>query len=524
MSEAMTPKSLSALLYQIQQKCRGVAVLGIHWIQLQYPVYPVQDRFMARRQGRDSWLRWMPVILVAGIQSLRAAVRLTGRLVVVRCLFRRERQEVLSSDFDVVAKSWAYGVAKKDDLADEYLGDLQARLQNRHLRVLLLCGDARDESSIRFARSHFVLAGSIRAPEECLLSPFVPWASLWHQISTCLRLLRLAATARMQNGQRNLYGHAACEVMSPTTLMNTRYFWLGRTIMRRWAPKLLLTLFEGRSWERCLWVGVRSIGSECKIGGYQHAVVFPFMRSLISPATDDVVNTSPDYVLCQGEVTKRMLEAGHSANGAKTMALGSFRRSTAIPRTPDPGRRTILVIPVGWIEDSTRLFNAAASLAVELDDHNFLLRCHPVLPFDEVRPYLDWDPEEVGNIEVSTSADIETDIERASVVIYRGTSAVFPGVVGGLKPIYAAWEPGYDEDPLFEVETWCERPESISEAVDAIRAFSKLSQNEVKEDWEGAVNYVEQYFLPVSESSVDTLVGYIESSGSDSPGTRHTHG
>ena len=136
------------------------------------------------------------------------------------------------------------------------------------------------------------------------------------------------------------------------------------------------------------------------------------------------------------------------------MALGSFRRSTAIPRTPDPGRRTILVIPVGWIEDSTRLFNAAASLAVELDDHNFLLRCHPVLPFDEVRPYLDWDPEEVGNIEVST----------------------------------------------------------------------KLSQNEVKEDWEGAVNYVEQYFPPVSESSVDTLVGYIESSGSDSPGTRHTHG
>ncbi len=88
----------------------------------------------------------------------------------------------------------------------------------------------------------------------------------------------------------------------------------------------------------------------------------------------------------------------------------------------------------------------------------------------------------------------------------------------------AAWEPGYDEDPLFEVETWCERPESISEAVDAIRAFSKLSQNEVKEDWEGAVNYVEQYFLPVSESSVDTLVGYIESLGSDSPGTRHTHG
>jgi hypothetical protein len=235
------------------------------------------------------------------------------------------------------------------------------------------------------------------------------------------------------------------------------------------------------------------------------------MRSLIAPEPDDEIKTSPDVVVCQGNVTQRMLEDGQRANGTEAMVLGSFRRSQSDNiRSPDPSKKTVLILPVGWLKDSKLLFDASAKLARTLTDHQFILRCHPVLPFGEIQPYLEWGLEELSNIEVSANSDIETDVRRSSVVIYRGTSAVFPAVLGGLKPIYAGWGPGYNEDPLFEVEEWCERPGTLEEAAALIEAYAFTTGNAAEKSWRVAADYVQEYFSPVTEESVDALIESLE--------------
>jgi hypothetical protein len=180
--------------------------------------------------------------------------------------------------------------------------------------------------------------------------------------------------------------------------------------------------------------------------------------------------------------------------------------------------RTVLVIPEGMLAEAIRLFNTACIAAVACPEHRFIFRCHPVMPFEQVRPHLDEDPVRFPNVEISTHAAIREDFARASVVLYRGSSAVLYAVLYGLKPIYLRDERYAHSDPLFELLDWRASVSSVRELERALKQYATVSYERAFVQWRRAVECVKQSVVPVTDVSVDRLLEAVGEAGGPSDG------
>jgi len=118
-------------------------------------------------------------------------------------------------------------------------------------------------------------------------------------------------------------------------------------------------------------------------------------------------------------------------------------------------------------------------------------------------------PEALENVELSTSARIEDDFQRASIALYRGSSSVLYAIQSGLKPLYWHSEPHMDVDPLFELTEWREAVSGVDEAVEVLSRFALLDEASAAEAWGRVVGYARGYAVPVDDASVDRLLSAV---------------
>jgi hypothetical protein len=271
-------------------------------------------------------------------------------------------------------------------------------LADRGVTALLLCGNASRVAWGDFNRAHVETSGLCRLPEFSLVHPLAPVRTALGQLLASVRLRWLAARTR-DALVRRVSAQASVDCLAPSATEFGLYYWIARAAVRGWRPRALVTLYEGHGWEKCAWMGAKAADRHCLTVGYQHTVVFPHTISLLRPQIGHPIPAVPDVVLCTGDKTRDMLRPGHASTRARFLTLGTFRRTDGVqPRRPRPGRRTILVVPEGYLDEEQILFEAAMGAAPSLPDHHFILRCHPVLPFDRVRPLLARGPEDLPNV------------------------------------------------------------------------------------------------------------------------------
>jgi len=305
---------------------------------------------------------------------------------------------------------------------------------------------------------------------------------------------------------RRIYGLASRDCLSLATAFAGLFFWIGRAVVKTWHPRVLMTLYEGHGWEKCVWWGAKAADPSCQTVGYQHTVVRGHTISLLRPHSDPREHSTPDVVLCLGERTRNMMRSGHLPRKSQLITFGSFRRSPdeAVYAALKPGKRTVLVLPEGLLNEAKLIFDWAMEVAALLLDHRFIFRCHPVLPFEKIRQELRGVPERFSNIEISSYESIEDDFSRSSVVLYRGSSAALYAVLRGLKLIYLHGDGYMDVDPLFELEEgWRERVGSVKELEEALRRYAAASEGSVAEQWRATADYVNSYTVPVDDASMD---------------------
>jgi hypothetical protein len=435
------------------------------------------------------------------------AVRLSGRLLSLRALMWRAIAALKRQSFDLIARTWCIGSTPSSDGRDFYYGDIQQRLAARGIRLLLLCGNVRDEHTRAFARGHMATSPPCRLPELCLVPMLAPLRMLGQQLRCAWRLRRMAGQTR-DPLMREILALASRDCLAPDTTLTGLVFWIGQAAVRTWRPKAFITLYEGQAWESCLRWGVKSAQSTCRTVGYQHTVLLPVNLALLRPR-DEVPphDARPDVVLCLGPRTLEMLTPAHPRS--RLVVFGTIRQWPAPERCdkPRPRQRTVLVLPeTGLMAEAQALFQFAMQAARRLPDHRFLFRCHPIMPFERVRPFLRWAPEEHRNIEVSDGRPIVDDFARASVVLARGSSSVLYAVLHGVKPIYVHDDRLRDGNPLSELTTWREEVSSPDALERTLRDFAATSEDALVESWRAAVRYIHTYTTPVSDASISRLM------------------
>ncbi len=506
-------KRVADALYTARRNCPTLPVLGILWMHPKYPVDPVQEELMRGdgvREGTEvgeggikGWVVWQ-----AGRYLVHTA-RLIRALARMRWSLRREIRALKGQRFDVVVKTWCFGAERSAENRDFYYGDMQRRLADRGVRMLLLCGDASGADREVFARAQVSTSGLCLLPELCLVHPLAPVWMAVKQVGSSLRLWLMKARER-DVLLRRVYGLASRDCLSLSAALAGLFFWIGRAVVKTWHPRAFVTLYEGHGWEKCAWWGAKTGDPSCKTVGYQHTVVHDHTVSLLKPQNHGCEYSTPDVVLCLGEKTKQMIEPGHRPRKSKLITFGSFRFHSSNGRkvyeAPKPGRRTVLVLPAGIPGEAKLIFDWAVAAAVLLPDHRFIFRCHPVLPFDKIRRELKVDPEHLPNIEISNHEAIADDFSRSSAVLYRGSSSILYAVLHGLKLIYLRDENQLDVDPLFELANWRESVSSVKELADMLRRYAATRDDSATEEWRSAAEYVNSYVMPVDDASVERFL------------------
>jgi hypothetical protein len=418
-------------------------------------------------------------------------------------LCRRKRGKA-----EIVIKSWCFGPESLRAADDFYFGSLPQLLQKRGLRVLVLCGDLRGRISPSFAGAVLTKHDVPSIPEMALPPLWAPFAVMWDQFCVARELRRRMAETD-EPKLAAVCAQASIEAIRPSTLRNALQFFIAKSAVQTWRPKAFLTLYEGQPWESSARQGAKGANPNCVTVGYQHTVVMPHSLLVTRPPLVTEDKTTPDMVLCLGEVTQEMMRPGHGPLKTQLVPFGSFRRNghLSLHQSPRPGRRKVLVLPEGIFQEAVLLFDVALASARLLPEYGFIFRCHPVLPFETVAPYLRAQIKDYPNVELSKSNSLNDDFLRASVLLYRGSSTVLYGIASGLKPIYVHHDKTPDVDPLFELGVWRESVSSVSALAETLRRY-EAEQGEG--EWKKALEYIDRYTMQADATSVDRFLTALD--------------
>jgi hypothetical protein len=508
---------LADALTEVRRLVPERPVLGISTLHPRHALPPDHPALVEAwaRNGSATPARPLPLPgwIAQAIRLLAFAARETAVLAWLRLTHLTACERLMAEPADILLKTWGFGPTVSTRPADFYYGSLPEQLAQRGVRCVVLCGDATGGSPTAFAADVLRQTRWRAMPETLLVPLWAPLLTAWQQLRASRRLaaaIRSAAEPRLTR----MFAAAQRASLATITLRNTLFYYIARTAVRAWRARVFVTLYEGQPWEQPAWAGAKAADPACRTVGYQHTILLPHSLSVLAPRPQPWGPSRPDVALCVGQVTRAMMAgtpAWHGESEDRLVVFGTYRRAgverAAAPRPPTPP--SILVLPEGYLNESKTLFTFAMEAAARLPTVRFILRCHPVLPFDRVRSVLAHQPEAFPNVEVSTEPAIEADYARASVLLYRGSSAVLYAILAGLKPVYLDDGRAPAIDPLFALPQWravVRTPEDLSQALARLQSQEAPAR---ETEWRAAADYAASYTQPVDAAALDRFLASV---------------
>ncbi|RJR40165.1 MAG: hypothetical protein C4576_20480 [Desulfobacteraceae bacterium] len=310
-----------------------------------------------------------------------------------------------------------------------------------------------------------------------------------------LRLTELAREEK-EGFLRRVLLRAAKEALTSGACFSMRMALQIRWLCARLGAKAIIVTHEGHAWERVAFAAARKQNPGIRCIGYQHAALFRLQHAIRRKLSNEY---NPDSILTAGSVSKAQLENSVDLDGIPITVLGSnrtFNGSGVKPgntrKIPDDSR--CLVIPEGIPSECHILFEFSLECAHALPDVQFIWRLHPILSYDSLS---DQNPR-LRNLPVNillSAETLEIDIVRCRWALYRGTTAIVQGVMGGLMPIYLELPGEMTIDPLYELQDCRESVKSCTDFVEIIkthhRPFPVVAGNRT------AKHYCSEFFKPL---------------------------
>jgi len=440
-----------------------------------------------------------------GRNLFRAAASGAGRKQSTNTNSAGFRASSKSLQTDVIIISWLVSVDHLERKDDFYFGNLQFLLADRGVSSLLVL---RNLTGIP-ASSLFEQAQRDGACSRMLLPDVTRLTEELDFILRCLRARRQLRQAEVEASSlldRQVARKAREMIVSTAVVDNLRLHEQITGLCHQFRPSVVMTLYEGHAWERCVWHAARTCGFPILCVGYQHTILrkhsHAIKRSLGSDRRYD-----PDLILTVGDVTRGMLEASRELRDLRFLSFGTHRRKANIATYEKQNLPpTFLVLPEGIESECIFLFDFALKCARSLPEARFIFRTHPVLPFERIASKLKEFRPPPANIEVSRNPQIDDDFARSGYILYRGSSAVIYGVLLGLKPFYIGKSGEMSIDPLEGLSEWREYASSVEHLQEMYVSHRAVKDGHNTIAWRRARVFCEGYMQPIKESVIDEII------------------
>jgi hypothetical protein len=415
----------------------------------------------------------------------------------------------------VLLLSWLVNASHLSQEDDFYFGPIQRVLAARGLDSLLVL---RNQTGAATAS----LSAAARRPFPCgrLLLPDVAGPRQERRMLRAQIGARRRMTAAGRSDDPPLIAQVAGFVRHrmPSSLLSENLLLHAqvRSLCRSLRPAIVVTLYEGHAWERCVWDAARRERPGVVCAGYQHTILRRRAHA-VERLIGGGKRWDPDVVLATGATTAARLRAAPAMADTPVLVLGSHRSGPSSQGPAPTCRGSVLVAPEGLDEECLRLFTFALETARVAPHLRFVLRTHPVFPYARIAARLPGGGALPSNVEVSTAASIEAEFERNEFCLYRGSSVAIYAVLAALQPIYLSVPGEMTIDPLHALDGWrliVRSPGELAQSAAGALAAGRAAR---RQEWARAADDCGGYAQPFTPSAVDELLAMTAATGRERP-------
>jgi len=319
---------------------------------------------------------------------------------------------------------------------------------------------------------------------------------------------------------RSLAALASRHALYESTAANLRMHESVSECCRRLRPRIVITTHEGDACDRLIWHAARSSDPSILCVGYQHTRMLSRAHAIRRPLRAHGLHCDPDVILTVGEFTRSELSQCADLAPTRLITYGSHRWVDTSMQAPLGQRpRACVVLPDAYELETVLLFGFALDCARVNAAVTFILRAHPALDFPALLSRHARLRELPANVRMSTGT-LEQECQAARYCLYRGSSAVVPALLCGVKPFYLARPGELRLDPLYALGEWreviCSTDEFLCRIVRADLAEPSAAQSAAR-----ARRLCERYLSKVQPEALDELLA-LASRTTGRPSTRRT--
>lgn len=391
--------------------------------------------------------------------------------------------------------------AGNDD--DFYFGSLpRTLLAQGHSVVIALINQAKTSASAACKKwqngqvPRVILSDSLGIGEE--------WR-IRQEMQRDARQLHAQAQSERSPFLRRVLRRAAEEGLANGTRTGLRMDIQIHELVKRLAPRVVVTTHEGHAWERIAFSAARRARKEILCFGYQHAALFRLQHAIRRRLNRGF---DPDRILAPGLISKKQLEDSPSLAGMPITVLGSNRAFTGqySLKAHSAGERLhCLVIPEGLINECHILFGFSLACARQMPHVMFIWRMHPILPFGDLissdMRFKDLPP----NVVVSSAALVD-DLAKCQWALYRGTTAIIQAVMAGLEPIYLSQVDEMTIDPLYEIAQKRSEVTTVQDFMRVTQTFHEKGDDADRMRIDYAREYCGKFYTALDATVIGRLI------------------
>ena len=406
----------------------------------------------------------------------------------------------LPKQVDILFLSHFLRSSQAHDLSDLYFGTLPQWLAQRRVSSVTALINHSRQSWDKLSRDW--VSGDVRRVLLSRNTDLRTERKIASRLAVAAKRLAQTRAPQASNFDRQFLAHAAANANSPGSRTALRIAGQVRELVRRLKPRMLVTTYEGHSWERLAFHAARLANPEIICVGYHHALLFPFTNAMARRLGRSY---DPDHILTAGDNTTDWLSNQVGVQDIPTATMGSVRApATAISPERVEGHRTCLVIPEGTVLETLKLAELAAQAGRQAPGVTFRIRLHPVLSLERLLREHTSLRSLPSNVTWS-KASLDDDLCISRWALYRGTTAVIASILAGLKPFYYD-DGGINIDPLNAMPVWRHTVAKAGDLVRSVEVDLATSAAIRRADCETAVAYCRKCFSTFDPSVLMTIL------------------
>jgi len=265
--------------------------------------------------------------------------------------------------------------------------------------------------------------------------------------------------------------------------------------------------YENHSWEKLTILALKKYSPTTFIIGYQHSSISKVLFNYFLSKDEQKINPLPDRIITVGTEPKKIMDKyGNFPSNILYEGCG-FRVEHIIGKRILPRKKTRkILVPLSISPDNSHVLLKFLSRALGNNvSFSVLIKCHPEMSIKTLMAK--------GNFNLPSNFEIVTDKSTrkllettADVVLYADTTVCMEALLLGIPVVFIDINKYYNEDRLFgwDVFKWSVKNEK--ELITSINEIYKMDDIEFARKQILSREYVETYFLPVTEERMKKFV------------------